>query len=483
MSRIVFLAYYFPPMGGAGTQRAAAFVRHLPSFGIDPLVVCAGERAPGVHTIAHDESLLAGLPTSLPVTRVPAVDQQVPSRRDRFSPARLIGSSREVAWARRAADATVFAARRSDAAAVVVSVSPYVCGHAVPEIRRRTGRPVLLDLRDPWALDGWRSFRTPLQPAADRRLMRRSLRAADLVIANCPAAAAAYRTMADLPAERVVVIPNGFEVEDFPARRRRVRETRPADPDALFRVVHMGTLHDPDPRSARPRGRRRYACGRLARHLRSARTLLQAAAAVRRDHPEWAERLRLEFHGQVHPGHEALARELGIEDLLDVHPYVDHDQVPGILANADAILVPLHGVPSGEEALIVPGKLYEAVASGRPVLATVPPGDARRLIRLAGGDSRVLGADDQTGVAGALAGWLEGAAAGWRPEGAPRELLHPFRRDRLTARLAASIDAVVNGTAPPADDPWMELADLTSQLDGGTALAEIGVTPSTRAAA
>lgn len=483
MSRIVFLAYYFPPMGGAGTQRTAAFVRHLPNFGIDPVVVCGGERAPGVHTIAHDESLLAGLPTSLPVTRVPSVDQQVPTRRDRFSPARLIASARDVAWARRAADATVFAARRSDAAAIVVSVSPYVCGHAVPEIRRRTGRPVLLDLRDPWALDGWRSFRTPLQPAADRRLMRRSLRAADLVIANCPAAAAAYRAMADLPAERVVVIPNGFEARDFPARRRSVRETRPADPDTLFRVVHMGTLHDPDPRSARPRGRRRFACGRLARHLRSARTLLRAAAAVRRDHPAWADRLRLEFHGQVHPGHEALARDLGIEDLLSVHPYVDHDQVPGILSNADAIHVPLHGVPPGEEALIVPGKLYEAVASGRPVLATVPPGDARRLIRLAGGDSRVLAADDEPGVADALAGWLEGAAAGWRPEGAPRELLHPFRRDRLTARLAASIEAVVLGTAPPADDPWMELADLTSQLDGGTALAEIDATPSTRAAA
>lgn len=473
MSRVVFLAYYFPPMGGAGTQRTAAFVRHLPSFGIDPLVVCAGERTPGAHTIAHDESLLAGLPGSLPVTRVPAVDQQSPSRRDHCSPARLIASAREVAWARRAADATVFAARRADASAVVVSVSPYVCGHAVAEIRRRTGRPVLLDLRDPWALDGWRSFRTPVQPAVDRRLMRRSLRAADLVIANCPAAAAAFRTLADLPAERVVVIPNGFEAEDFPARRKSVRETRPAHPAGVFRIVHVGTLHDPDPRTARPRGRRRFACGRLARHLRSARTLLLAAAAVRRQHPEWADRLRLEFYGQVHPGHESLARDLGIEDLLQIHPYVDHDQVPGILANADAILVPLHGVRSGEDALVVPGKLYEAVASGRPVLATVPPGDARRLIRLAGGDSRVLAAHDEPGVADAIAGWLEGAAAGWRPEGAPRELLHPFRRDRLTARLAASIDAVVHGTAPPADDPWMELAELTSRLDGGMPLGEL----------
>ncbi len=473
MSRVVFLAYYFPPMGGAGTQRTAAFVRHLPSFGIDPVVVCAGERTPGAHTIAHDESLLAGLPSSLPVTRVPAVDRQAPTRRDHLSGARLIASGREVAWARRAADATVFAARRSDAAAIVVSVSPYVCGHAVAEIRRRTGRPVLLDLRDPWALDGWRSFRTPVQPMADRRIMRRSLRAADLIIANCPAAATAYRDMADLPAERVVVIPNGFEAEDFPARRRSVREARPADPEVLFRVVHVGTLHDPDPRTARPCGRRRFACARLARHLRSARTLLLAAAEVRRQHPDRATRLRLEFYGQVHPGHEQLARELGIDDMLAIHPYVDHDRVPGILASADAILVPLHDIPAGDEALVVPGKLYEAIASGRPVLATVPPGDARRLIRLAGGDSRVLAADDRSGVADALAGWLEGAAAGWRPEGAPRELLHPFRRDRLTARLAASIDAVVRGEVPPADDPWMELAELTSRLDGGMPLGDL----------
>ncbi len=468
--RLVLLAYYFPPMGGAGTQRSAAFARHLPELGYEPVVVCGGELRPGPHTIAHDPTLLAGLSPTMAVTRVPAIERQRPARGDRWHPARLVVSARELAWARRAADAAVFAARRHDATAILVSASPWACGLAVRDLRRRSGRPVVLDLRDPWALDGWRAFRTPLHRRLDRALMRRSLRAADLVVANCPRAAAAYRALAGLPADRVVTIPNGFETAEFPARRRHVRTARPADPAAPFRIVHMGTLHDPDPRTAR---RGPFAGDRLAHHLRSGRTLLRAAGRLRRERPDLAERLRLVFHGQVHPGHETLAETEGIADLIEHHGYVDHDRVPEILSHADAILVPLHGVEPGAEALVVPGKLYEALASGRPVLGTLPAGDARRLVRLAGGDGRAFDPDDETGTAEALAQWLEAAAAGWRPEGAPRELLAPFSRRRLAERLARAIDALDGRGTMPADDPWMELAENVSRVDGGTAIATI----------
>jgi glycosyltransferase involved in cell wall biosynthesis len=473
MPRIVFMAYYFPPIAGAGTQRTAAFARHLPEFGYEPIIVCAGELDPGPHSIAHDETLLSGLQDTMSITRIPSIERQFATAADHRSLRRLIASPQEIAWARRAADATIFAARRQNAAAIVISVSPYICATMVREIQRRAGVPVILDLRDPWSLDGWRSFRFPFQRWIDRRMMRSSLRAADLVIANCPAAGHAYRDRLGVDPKRLVVIPNGFDTKDFPARRTSVRDARPADPDSPFRVVHLGTLHDPSPETAGPRRPRPFACAHLERHLRSGRTIIRAAGQLRRDRPDIADRLRLEFHGSVHPGHIDLAEQEGVADLLTIHPYVDHERAVSILTSADVLLVPLHGTAPGDEALIVPGKLYETIASGRPVLATVPGGDARRLVRLAGGDGRVLEPDDFVGTAEALAAWIEGSLSGWRPEGAPRELLSAFSRRSLTGRLAAAIDAVQGLGTLPADDPWIELAGMTSQVDGGTPLRSV----------
>ena len=36
---MLFLAYYFPPLGGGGVQRSLAFTRYLPEHGYEPLVV------------------------------------------------------------------------------------------------------------------------------------------------------------------------------------------------------------------------------------------------------------------------------------------------------------------------------------------------------------------------------------------------------------------------------------------------------------
>ena len=36
---VLFLSYYFPPLGGAGVQRSAKFVRYLPELGFTPTVV------------------------------------------------------------------------------------------------------------------------------------------------------------------------------------------------------------------------------------------------------------------------------------------------------------------------------------------------------------------------------------------------------------------------------------------------------------
>src|SRR5207248_11137056 len=70
VTRALVVAYYFPPIGGAGAQRPAKLVRYLPSQGIEPIVVTGPGRSEGRWTPA-DETLNVDVAPSTVVLRVP----------------------------------------------------------------------------------------------------------------------------------------------------------------------------------------------------------------------------------------------------------------------------------------------------------------------------------------------------------------------------------------------------------------------------
>src|SRR5579864_7473367 len=71
VKRLLVLAYYFPPIGGAGVQRPTKFAGHLREFGYEPVVITG----PGISTgrwTPHDASLAADVPGEVQVVRVAA---------------------------------------------------------------------------------------------------------------------------------------------------------------------------------------------------------------------------------------------------------------------------------------------------------------------------------------------------------------------------------------------------------------------------
>jgi glycosyltransferase involved in cell wall biosynthesis len=97
----------------------------------------------------------------------------------------------------------------------------------------------------------------------------------------------------------------------------------------------------------------------------------------------------------------------------------------------------MHGIPAGTRARIVPGKTYEYLASGRPILAAVPAGDARDLV-VKFGNGVAVGPSDIQGIADAIE-MLASKAPFPRhvPNGIER-----FERRELTRRLAQHLKAL-----------------------------------------
>jgi len=226
-----------------------------------------------------------------------------------------------------------------------------------------------------------------------------------------------------------------------------------------FDLVHMGTFHGVDAREGLTRNGFAKVRHRQIDPLgRSGYYLLHAMARLRQGAPEAWSRLRVHLYGNVDNSHRALIERLGLGESVVTHGYVPHRESIAALCSSDAVFVPLHGVPAGERALVVPGKLYEALASRRPILAALPAGDGADLVRQLDA-GLVVPPTDAACLGEALQTMIEARERGEAVPGCPRARLAGFDRRYLTRLLAEVCDAAAGGRSSVSfDSPFPALA-------------------------
>ena len=436
MRRVLFLAYHFPPIGGAGVQRSAKFVRDLPAHGYEPVVITG----PG-----HEESRWTPVDRSLEQdvadgTTVRRIPTQPPPSADgwRGRANRLLGRQDPFfGWWEQGVEAQ---AGGGPADLVYASMSPFESGAAAARISAKRGIPWVADLRDPWALDEMQVYPSRLHRRADRRRMCRVLRTANAIVANTQEAArqiAALPGLADVP---VIPIPNGFDAPDFAG-------PAPVRTDDVYRIVHAGYLHT-ELASGRAARLARRALGGADPGVdigtRSHVYLLQALARLLADDPSLADRIELHLAGVLSD------RDLDVvggSSIVKTHGYLAHDETVALLRAADLLFLPMHDLPEGRRATIVPGKTYEYLAARRPILAAVPDGDARDLLGRTPTATLCRPADVDA-IAAAVRAGIERKERGEPVPAPPAQLLEQFERARLSGRLAAVFDGVLGPVEP-----------------------------------
>jgi glycosyltransferase involved in cell wall biosynthesis len=90
----------------------------------------------------------------------------------------------------------------------------------------------------------------------------------------------------------------------------------------------------------------------------------------------------------------------------------------------------------------VPGKTYEYLASGRPILAAVPEGDARELL-LDAGTALVCRPDDVARMAELIGAEIDRRSRGTPDPSPDPGVLARFERRQLTEDLASVFDFVL----------------------------------------
>lgn len=432
---LLVVCYYWPPSGGGGVQRWLKFTKYLPEYGYDPIVYTPKNPSSPV----LDDNLLRDISPRVRVFKKSIIE---PFGLYRLLTGKKPGESQGAAfasessrspWKERLAnlirsnlfipDARVLWVKpsvrylteflRREEINLVVTTGPPHSLHLIGlHLKRKLGIRWIADFRDPWSgIDYYDELL--MSRWADRRqknLESRVLRSADLVIAVSPSNGEELRSKG---ARDVRVITNGYDPTDM--------DTGPVTLDREFSLAHTGTFMP---------NRNQDLLWRCLRELRD-------------ENEGFRHNFRLRLTGKTDAGIMEALRKHGLDPCTDVSGYMPHDESVRMMKRSRLLLLAIN--QTGSNRGMLTGKLYEYLASGRPILAIGPvEGDAAGILRQTG-CGLISAFDDAAGLKRNILHFYSQYLQGSRePVGIISEV-EKYSRRKLSGDLAGLLDGFFTG--------------------------------------
>ena len=399
MKRLLVITYYWPPTGGSGVQRWVKFCKYLPQYGWQPVVYTPENP----ERLAYDESLLKDVPECAEIIRTRISEPYAAYRRliggkagrsevnpvsggEKTAVQRLSLWVRgnffvpdpRVSWVRPSVRYLKGYLKEHPVDAVVTTGPPQSMHLIGLGLKKSLGLKWIADFRDPWT-EMFYYKHLELGRHADRRhheLERQVLDWADTVIAVTPYVRDDFAARTQTP---VALITNGFDEDDFAG-------VRPAVHEGKFTIVHTGLFAaDGNPLN-----------------------LWDVLAEKCVNDPEFASKLQIRLAGKTDSEVTEAIRSRGIGDNLVDLGYLPHDEVVAEQMGADILILPLRREP--EYAKVLPGKIFEYLAAGRPVLGIGQEDGAAAEVLRDSGAGRMFGWDRRDGLMEFICGAHDGAS-------------------------------------------------------------------------
>lgn len=375
VKKVLIVTYYFPPSGGPGVQRVLKFVKFLPEFGWQPVVLTVQD---GDYP-ARDESLLAEIPHHAIVYRTKIFEPYRLYRRLTGKPANapvdvenipqggkkksLMESVAEfvrstffipdarIGWYPYAIPEALRIIKEHNIEALYSSSPPYTTAVIARKLHRATSLPWVAGFRDPWT--GFLS--TPERWLLPRMIDEHLERS---VFHDASAVEAAWRgILKDITTkeptvnrQKLVYLPNGFDREDYP-----VLDEQPND---RFTVTYTGSMYG----------------------KRNPKTFLQAVEGLVSDGKVDPQKILLKFIGRFGSEVREMLQGSSLHDSIELISYVAHSKSIKALLRSDALLLIVDEAGAGSDE-IVPGKVFEYIGAQRPIIALAPGGAIAELMR------------------------------------------------------------------------------------------------------
>ena len=357
--KVLVIAYYFPPMGLSGVQRTAKFVKYLPKYGWKPTVLTVSPT--GYYAV--DKTLLSEVEQAgTEIVRASSLDPnrlfksqgvvKMPSERIRkilqYGGDTVFIPDTKIGWRSKALKAARELLSKEHFDLIFATAPPqtdFLIGEA---LKKEFRLPLVLDYRDAWLDYPFKYYPTPLHRYLHYRLEKRVLKMADKIIVTVRRVKESIlKHYLSLDYHDVIIIPQGYDPEDFEARASSKRSAR-----RTLRITHAGTFYAD----------------------RNPSVLLQALHNLFRDVPQMRGRVELDLIGNVREEDQVLTSKLGLQNEVKFLGYLDHKECTRRLQESDVLWLVLDNDYQS------PGKLYEYLGARKPILGSVDEGYMKQLI-------------------------------------------------------------------------------------------------------
>jgi len=362
MKKVLIIAYYWPPTGGAGVQRWLKFVKYLPEFGWEPIVYTpSNPESPAI-----DEGLLKDIREGTRVIRRPIWEpyqlyriftrkgedekvssgfaSEVESNKTREYIANFIRSNFFIPDARRfwirPSIRHLSKYLKENPVDAIVSTGPPHSMHLIAlGLKKRLGVKWVADFRDPWTnIDYIDELKlTGIARRKHQRLEKKVLQNADQRIIVGKVWGKELEALGD---REVNVITNGYDSDDL--------EGQEVPLDKHFSIAHIGILN---------------------KH-RNPLALWKALEELCEESEEFREDLRIVLIGKADLEVTKAIEKHGLEKQLEKPGYLAHEEAIRYQQKSQVLLLAINNSPNAKG--ILTGKVFEYMASRRPMIVIGP---------------------------------------------------------------------------------------------------------------
>ncbi|MDT0677220.1 glycosyltransferase family 4 protein [Autumnicola musiva] len=376
MKKVLIITYYWPPAGGPGVQRWLKFVKYLQEFDVEPVVYVPEN--PTYPLI--DKSLKTEIPQNIKVLKYkifePYAVAGIFSKKDTQTISSGIISKEEKQsflqkmmlyirgnffipdarkfWIKPSVKflKEILAEEKID---TVITTGPPHSLHLIGlQLKNEFGVKWMADFRDPWTNIGYHDKLklTAKSQKKHLKLENEVLKGANHIITTSFTTKKEFEVKTSQP---VSVITNGFDTE---VATENVRL------DKKFTFAHIGSLLSG----------------------RNPKNLWKAFGELIKENQDFQQDFELKLVGAVSEEVLDSIKAEGLEIYLQIKKYVPHSEAIEIQRRSQVLL--LIEIDSEETKGIIAGKVFEYIASKRPILAMGPmEWDVRRILEETSGGS------------------------------------------------------------------------------------------------
>lgn len=267
---------------------------------------------------------------------------------------------------------------------VLISTSlPLYTAVGAARIKKRTGLPLVVELRDPWCTNPLKIWPTRLHYWIEKRIEKFVLNSANLIVMNTETAREhLLKARPWLAPDKVVALPHSFDQDRF-------SQSDQSPANGKFRIGcgagYYGSCLDEN-RGGRQSLFFRYRLvpeSEIDKQHSSPRLLFDAIAELFNEHPHYRESVELRFMGQLNPADLEYANRVGLVDSIYQSGRLHPGEVPSFLKSCDLLYL-TNPVFRSLRSPFVATKTVEYMAARRPVLVVLGKSENRSMIEQSG---------------------------------------------------------------------------------------------------